>query len=188
MAEINLLQNRVHDTTFSSQRQSRGALVVLTIVLIVLGVAGGGLLFLARSLTDKSIQLQTQNTALQNQLNQEQPQLANAKTLQAQFANIRTLVDNHVYLTPLLEEVGKVTYAKAQFITLGFTSSGDVHIEGRVSDYSSLAKLILGLNSSTNFRNVRLLSVSPSAGEVNGFLFAIDMNAAPELFTKPKTP
>lgn len=188
MAEINLLQNRVHDTTFSSQKQSRSVLVLLTVILILLGVVGGGLMFLSQSLAEKSTQIQSQNTGLQTQLNQEQPQLANAKTLQAQFINLRTLFDNHVYLTPLLEEVGKVTYAKAQYVTLDFTNKGSVHLEGRVSDYRSLAKLILGLNSSSSFKNVRLLSVSPAPGEINGFMFAIDMEAAAEIFAKPQTP
>ena len=184
MPEINLLQNRINDTTFSSQRQSRGILAFLTVVLILLVGVGVGLMFLSKNLAKKSSDLDSQNMALQNQLDQEQAQIANAKTFQAQLSNVRTLVQNHVYLTPLLEEVGKVTYTKAQYVTLDVTSTGTVHLEGRVSDYASLAKLILGLNTSSNFKNVRLLSVTPSAGQVNAFLFAIDLDASKDLFLK----
>lgn len=184
MPEINLLQNRIKDTTFSSQRQSRGTLAVLTVILVLLVVVGVGFFFLSRSLNAKSAGLSTQNTALQGQLDQEQTQTANAKTLQAQMANIRTLVNQHTYITPLLEEVGKMTYNNSQYITIGINRNGNIHLEGRVPDYSSLAKLILGLNTSSNFNNVKLLSISPSSGAINSFLFAIDLNASSELFVK----
>ncbi len=184
MPEINLLQNRIKDTTFSSQRQSRSVLTALTVLLILLAVIGGGLLLLSKSLGNKSAELTSQNSALQAQLDQEQTQIAAAKTLQAQLTNVRTLVNGHTYLTPLLEEIGKMTYTKAQYVTLDITSNGSVHLEGKVPDYGSLAKFILGLNTSSNFKNVRLLSVAPSSGTVNSFVFAVDLVASSDLFVK----
>lgn len=184
MPEINLLQNRIKDTTYSSQKQSRNVLVGLTVTLILLAAAGGGLMFLSKGLAQKVSDTESQNAALRKQLNQEQSQLGSAKTLQAQMANLRTLVSNHVYLTPLLEEIGKMTYTKAQYVTLDVANTGTVHLEGRVADYTSLAKLILGLNSSSKFSNVRLLSVAPSSGQINAFLFAIDLNVSSDIFVK----
>jgi|SRR3989344_2256755 len=184
MPEINLLQNRIKDTTFSSQRQSRSVLAILTVILILLAVIGAGLLFLSQSLGKKASALSSQNTALQVQLDQEQNQITNAKTLQAQFTNVRTLVNNHTYLTPLLVEIEEMTYTRTQYVTLDVTNNGNVHLEGKVPDYTSLAKLILGLSSSSNFKNVRLLSVTPSAGAINAFVFAVDLTAATELFVK----
>ena len=184
MPEINLLQNRIKDTTYSSQRQTRSVLVVLTVILILLAAVGAGLLLFSKSLRQKLGDLASQNTALQAQLDKEQGQIASAKTLQAQFANVRTLVNNHTYLTPLLDEIGKMTYIRTQYVTLDITNNGNVHLEGKVPDYASLAKLILGLNTSNHFKNVRLLSVTPSAGAVNSFVFAIDLNASSGLFVK----
>lgn len=184
MPEINLLQNRVKDTTFAWQRQIKAVLAVLTLLLILLAVGGIGLMILGRQTNAQTDETTRQNASLQSDLTKQQNELGSAQQFQAQLANLKTLLKQHVFMTSLLDEIEKVTYVKAQYVTIDASNAGKVHLEGTVSDYNSLAKLILGLNSSEQFSNIELISVSPSSGATNGYIFSIDMEVAPAIFTK----
>jgi Tfp pilus assembly protein PilN len=185
MAEINLLQNRIHDTSgFAWKTQGRVVLAVFSALLVLFALGGGGLWFLNNKISGEVATVSAKNQELQTQLNEKQGQLGDAKTYQAQLSNLRSLLGNHVYITPLLDEIAKLTYVKAQYNTIDASDSGVVHLEGKVSDYASLAKLMLGLNTSSNFKNVRLLSVTPSSGKVNAYVFAIEFSVPSTIFTK----
>lgn len=184
MPEINLLQNRVKDTTYAWQNQFKLGVIILSLILIILAGGGAGLLILTKQTKAQADEVTRNNAQLQSNLTNQQKDLGAAKQFQAQLSNIRTLLDQHVYMTVLLDEIEKVTYVKAQFVTIDASNIGKVHLEGQVSDYTSLAKLILGLNSSDKFSNVKLLSISPSSGSVNSFIFSIDMDVASSVFVK----
>ncbi len=184
MAEINLLQNRLNDTTGAWKSQGRIVLSSLSILLVLFALSGGGFWYLNNKTEKQLADTGAKNQELQTQLNEKQNQLGNAKTYQAQLANLHTLLGSHVYLTPLLDEIAKMTYVKAQYTTIDVSDAGTVHLEGRVADYASLAKLMLGLNTSSNFKNVRLLSVTPSSGKVNAYVFAIEFSVPTAVFSK----
>jgi Tfp pilus assembly protein PilN len=184
MAEINLLQNRLKDTTNTGTRNGKIILVVLSVILIVLVGATAIIFFLNNSLQTQIAAASTTNQDLHKKLTDQQNTLGSAQTFQAQLANLRVLIRNHTYLSPLLDELSKVTYAKSQYVSFDVTDAGKIHVEGLVSTYTDLGKLLLGLSSSTQFKNVKLLSIVPSTGNTNGYLFSIDMSVAPDIFTK----
>jgi Tfp pilus assembly protein PilN len=182
MPEINLLQTRIHDNTFAWQRQSRLLLTILAVILVLLIGAGIGLILLTHKVNSDLTTQTADNHQIQTQLNQQQQTIGNAKTFQAQLANIKTLLNNHVYLSPVFNELSKMTYVKAQYVTIDVSDNGRIHLEGRVDSYASLGKLILGLNTSKKFSDLKLLSVQPTSGQIFGYVFAIDLTAAQDLF------
>ena len=184
MTEINLLQTRIKDRTFAWQRQVRTVLIFLAVILVLLGAGGGGLMFLTNQLTVEIQTVSADATKIQDQLNQDQKNIGDAKLFQAQVANIKTLLNNHVYLTPLFKEIGKMTYVKSQYVSINVSTTGKINLEGQVENYAGLAKLILGLSTSNQFKDVKLLSVNPGTGEVNGYAFSIELTAKPEIFFK----
>lgn len=185
MPEINLLQTRIKDHTLTWQRQVRLLLVSLVLLLILLTAGGGGLLFLSQRLTSQAQTVVEDNAKLQNELNQQQKNIGDAKIFQAQVSNIKTLLSNHIYLTPLFDELSKMTYTKAQYVTLDAQVGGKLHLEGQVDSYSALAKLILGLSTSKQFQDIKLLSINPATGQTYGYVFSINLTPNPELFLKP---
>lgn len=184
MQEINLLQNRVKDTTHTWQSQSKTLLTVLAVLLIIVVGATAVLFLLNNSLQKKIAAVVTNNQSLKVQLDSKQKDLTGAKAYQAQLTNLKTLVNNHIYLTPLLNELSKSTYQRAQYVTLDATDAGKIHLEGRVANYSDLGKLLLGLSTSAKFKDIKLLSVIPSTGTINAYVFAVDMSVLPEIFSK----
>lgn len=184
MPEINLLQNRVTNTGSAWKGQANLVLGILLALLILLGAGGAGLLILKGRVQAKVDGLTQQNTILQTNLTNQQKNLGSAKQFQAQLANVRVLLNQHVYMTILLAEIEKVTYAKAQYTSIDASNIGLIHLEGNVTDYTSLAKLILSLNSSEKFNDVRLMSINPSSGDTNNFQFSIDLKVDKEIFVK----
>lgn len=186
MAEINLLQNRLKDTTNVGARQNRLVLIILSGILIVLIGISAVLFFLNQSLQKQTEIARSTNNDLHLQLTQQQSKLGNATGFQAQLTNLRTLLNNHTYLSPLLDELSKVTYAKSQYINLDVAQTGKIHLEGRISSYTDLGKLILGLTTSLKFSQIKLLSAVPSTGLINGYIFSIDMGVSPDIFLTNK--
>ncbi len=185
MEEINLLQNRIKDTTFAWEKQGRVVLGFLWLILIaILGVSALLYVYNGKIQTDLDSANQKVET-LQKQLNQKQASLGDAKTFQAQLANIRTLLGSHIYISPVLDEISSSAFNKSQFSTIDLNQqTGKVHLEGMVGSYIDLGKLLLSLTTSDKFNSVKLLSVLPSNGQASGYHFSIDLLVAPELFTK----
>jgi Tfp pilus assembly protein PilN len=184
MADINLLQNQLKDTTLVAKKRTRVVVVLSALALILLVGVGGVLYFLTDSKNKETSALNTDNARLQQQINSGDQELTEAKQYQAQLSNIDVLLNNHIAMTPLLEEMGKYTYQRAQFLTVDVDEAvGKVHAEGLVESYENLGKLLLGLSVSGHFENVKLLSVAQAAGEGGGYTFSIDFFAQPELFS-----
>lgn len=184
MQEINLLQTKFKDTTLAWQKRTRILTLVLTIVLALI-LAGIVLITLINRQTSKRLEtLKTQNVQEQNNLNRRQNELTLAKSFQAQLHNLSYLTSNHVYWSAFFDELSKFTYIKAQYVSVDGDLSGKIHLEGIVGSYSDLGKLMLALNTSDKFDDVRLLSASPSSSEQAGYLFSIDLQVNKELFAK----
>lgn len=184
MEEINLLQNRVRDHSQLWQRQSKLIVGSLSVILaLLLGVAG--LFYLLGSSVQKNIEALNSETAkINDTMDAKKKTLGDATTFQAELANLKALYAQHTILSPLLDELGKATYQKVQFETLDVVGSSKIHIEGRVANYNDLGKMLLGFSTSPSFSDVKLSSVIPDTGQVVGYVFAIDMKANPNIFTK----
>lgn len=182
--EINLLENRIHDTSQVWQKQSKLIVTALAVILILLLGLGAILFFFRQSIIKQTDQIVTDNKSIQDEMSSKSANLTDATVLQAQFANLQTLINGHVYFSPLLSELSKVTYQRAQFLSLDMTPAGLVHIEGRIDNYNSLGKLLLGLSTSSKFSNVKLLSATPSTGANSGYFFSLNLNASTYLFSK----
>lgn len=189
MADINLLQNQLIDTTYVSYRRT---LIVfwVTIFILFFVVAGCvGYYFMTQTTNDKIGAIAHENTNLQNEINKQELGLKDAQAYQAQLSNIELLLKNHIYFSPLLAELEKYTYLRAQFHSVDvLQQTGRIHLEGSVESYNALGKLLLGLSTSPNFVNVKLLAVLPSAEKNSGYTFSIDMIGKPNLFTNNSTP
>ena len=185
MQEINLLQSRIKDTTYSWEKQSKIGLAILAGILILILGASAVFYFLTQSLDKQNSALTAANAKLQSELTQKSANLGNAKVFQAQLSNMKALLARHIYFSPFFDEIEKMTYQKAQYISLDADQdTGQVHLEGLVANYTDLGKLLLGLSTSGSFSNVKLLSAAPSSGAINAFTFSIDLTARNSIFNK----
>lgn len=183
MADINLLQNKLKDTTQTSSRRTSIFATISGLILLLLVGACVGLYFLTKDVKQKTESLMATNIDLKRQLNNQKQGLADAKAFQAQLSNIKLLLEHHISLSAVFDELGKFTYQRAQYVTLDVgEDSSRAHLEGRVTTYNDLGKLLLGLSLSPKFKDVRLLTISPSRDNLQGYAFVIDMNIVPDLF------
>lgn len=183
MPEINLLQNQLKDTTLVARKRTQLVVVLASLVLVLLLIVGGGLYLLTDKLNTQVTELTVDNAQLQDEINNGDKELTGAKTYQAQLSNLDLLLKNHISLTPFLEELGKYTYQKAQLTSVDVDQAiGKIHAEGVVGSYENLGKLLLGLSTSPNFSNVKLITVMAATTPAGSYNFSIDMTAASNLF------
>lgn len=186
MPEINLLQNQLKDTTNLSRHRTQMAVVVFAIILILIVAAGGALYFLTEQTRSQTEELVKENDKIKEEISKRDSTLAGAKTYQAQLSNVELLLKNHLYMSPLLEELSKYTYQGAKFLSFDVTQDiGKIHAEGIAENYEGLGKLMLGLSTSPNFNKVKLLATALSIDPKNpGVNFSIDMQASSNIFSK----
>ncbi|OGE74065.1 MAG: hypothetical protein A3I07_01290 [Candidatus Doudnabacteria bacterium RIFCSPLOWO2_02_FULL_42_9] len=190
MTDINLLQSQIKDTTVASTQRT-SMFVTLVVIIFIALVAGNVLLYLLTKTTEKqTAEVLEENNELQISINKVSKELDAAKSLQAKLANASMLLEKHTLTTPLLEELEKYTFIKSRYFAADFNKDNNkIHLEGNVPTYTDLGKLILGLSTSENFQNVKLLSVSDgsakaAAGSGKVYSFSIDMNVIPKIYTK----
>ena len=184
MQEINLLQNKIKDSSLNSLRRSKIINTALSVVLILEIGLFAAFFLMNRTTQAKYESVKLENSELQTELSEKQPDLVEAKALQAQLKNLRSLVEGHVYWSSFFDELSKHTLSRTQFMSLTGSLDGKIHLEGRVGSYADLGKMLLGLSTSTKISNVKLLSANPSTGQAAGFNFSLDFNIEPDLFIK----
>jgi hypothetical protein len=185
MAEINLLQNKVRDTTQVSSRRTVIVVWISSVLFVVLASAWGAMFYLTKKNTERHAELTAKNLEIQQQISSERSGVQNAQAYQAQLINIRQILDRHIMVSPVLIEMESYTYKSALYRNVSvFRETGRIHIEGMVGNYEDLGRLLLGLSTSDNFSNVTLLSVSASTGEdkSTGYVFSIDMDVNQSIF------
>jgi Tfp pilus assembly protein PilN len=183
--DINLLQNQLKDTTYVSVQRTKIVVWIGLVLLILLIGACVGLYLLKGQIDEKTSGLTESNSKLQLEVSSEQKGIGEAQAYQAQLSNISLLLKQHVFVSPLVDELAKYTYERAAYTSIDVTQgTGKIHIEGLVENYDGLGKLLLGLSTSPNFSNVKLLSILPSSAEKTGYLFSIDLYASSKMFSK----
>ncbi len=184
MQEINLLQNKVKDQTLSWERRNRFFLTLLTLVLILEILGGVGLYILTKTTMNDTQSVLQSNQDIQNAINSNQKDLANARGLQAQLKNIQLLLTNHIYWTSFLKNLYAATTKKTQYTGISAGTDGKVHLLGTAPTYTDIGKLILSLSTTENITSVKLTTVTPAEGKVFGYSFALDLKISSKLFTK----
>ncbi len=187
MADINLLQNKLKDSTVIASRRNSVFIWIAVLILLVLGGLGAWLYMLTDQVTTKNTELAVKNSQITKQISSASEDLGEAKIFQAKLENIDLLLDKHTYMSPLLDEIEKVTYVNSQYVNadISFLNENEIHLEGNANTYTDLGKLVLGLSTSKYFTNVKLLAVVPTTiGAKNGFHYSIDLTALPALLNK----
>lgn len=186
MQEINLLDNKLKDNSQVWQKRNQLLSTIFILVLILeLGLMAAFFL-LSKGLDNKIQDVITSNNNIQADINRSQENLSSAKGFQAQLKNVRTILDSHVYWSGFFEEVSNFTLKNLSYANFQGEINGKIHLEGVTESYTQLGKLILGLNSSDKFDEIKLLSVNPATGETSGYVFSIDLTASKELFIEQK--
>jgi Tfp pilus assembly protein PilN len=185
MQEINLLQNKVKDRTLRYERSNRVVIGLFTLVLLLEIGAYGGFYYLGINAKSQIAAIKTENTKIQNSMNNNQEQVKLAQGLQAQLKNIRTLLGGHVYWSSFLDQVAAVTPNKIQIHGInGSASDGKFHIEGVGQSYQDIGRLLLALSTSNKFTEVKLRSVGAASGSTFGYSFSMDVGVTPTIFKK----
>ena len=184
MQEINLLQNKLKDSTVVWEKRNKIIVNLLILILILEAVGIGAFMTLANQTDSKYQKLKSENQSRQTVLNQKQSNLTSAKVFQAQLKNLRFVTDSHIFWSSFFDELGKNTFNKSQFVSINVDTAGKVHLEGMVGSYNDLGKLMLGLSTWDKVSDVSLLSSNPSQSDVAGYVFSIDFKVSPEIFVK----
>ncbi len=173
--DINLLQNQVKDTTLIANRRNNFFLVITSLLVIVILVAGGLMYYLTQKASDEGSQLVSDNVKITEEISNVSDEVAAARIYQAKLSNIQILLNKHAIITPVLDELEKITYQKAQFLNADISIDNDrLHVEGTAPSYPDLAKLLLGLTMSKHYQKVKLMAVTTAP--TGGYQFSIEMN------------
>lgn len=186
MPEINLLKNELQEKgPFSF---GKTGLVSLYAVLGILGfemLLYLGLAIYQNRLEKNIARVEQQGIAVNAETGKIEKDRLKALSLQRSVNNLEVLLDNHIFWTPVFQELEKYTYKQARYDTLQ-VQYGDskLIISGVIPSYTDLGKLILGLRKSQNVRDVTLQGTALSEGGEAGYTFNMEVFFDPRLFLK----
>lgn len=185
MGEINLLNQR-DKTIYRSRLPHAGNKIPLWILIGLVAVemiVYGTLFSWKKSIDSEILKVQASVNQLDDKLNSSKVDINNAVAAQAALTSFSSLLDNHLHWTLLWSELGKVTLKKAHYISMqGTVVSDQFVVKGEVSNYTDLGKVILGLETSKNFSEVKLVSSSPAEGDKVGVQFEIQVTVKHSIF------
>ncbi|HYC79696.1 MAG TPA: hypothetical protein VEC17_01570 [Candidatus Binatia bacterium] len=182
MPEINLLQNKLNDNTDRWQKSGKAVNVVLVLIIVAEIIGGGAFYMMNKTAQENKLVLDQENLTIKQDLAELQNDLKDATGLQAQTKNIDTLLKNHVVWNAIIQEISDKTYRNSQYMQMTSDTTGRIHIEGMVSSYTDLGKMLLALNTSDKFDSVQLTASSPGTGGAAGILYAVEVKAKQSIF------
>src|SRR3989344_350508 len=163
MAEINLLQGANRKAALggslpnnSTLRRSGTGLLVFLIIFVLLEAAAYGGLWFYRSNSEKKIQ-ETENSvsAIDGNLASRRDEIDQAVSAQARIQTFDTLLARHIHWTEVWDELAATTLTIARFVSMeADTATNQFKVSGKVSTFSGLGKLLLGLETSEYFIDV----------------------------------
>lgn len=186
MQEINLLQNKLKDTTNKWEKSNRTINIVLGLVLVAELVIGGMFFMLAKSAQDTKVALDKENTQIQTSLDRMEDELAAAKGFQAQTKNIESLILSHVIWSEIIDSMAASTFKASRYLNMSSATTGVMSIEGVTANYTDLGKTMLALETNPNLLSVKLLSTAPADEEESGVNFTIETIAKQDVFLNKK--
>jgi Tfp pilus assembly protein PilN len=187
MAEINLLKSELQARSkFSLSRASRVALYVVIVLLVLEGLLYGLIFFYERQVRKNILALDQENASTDFEIGKTEKDRLEAISFQTRLGNLKTLLDSHLFWSELLKELERVTYRGAQFTALGGDEGEQkLIISGSVPSYKDLAKLMLGLTTSPQVKDVVLGSSGLEKGTEGGYGFTLEVTFNPSVLSKP---
>ena len=152
--------------------------------LLVLELAAwGGILVYRKSVDSKNNDAQIQVDLLEEKISGKKAALTPAVQAQAALSSFKDLLEKHIHWSKVWNELGRVTLKTVTFTGISATTAENTFlVDGEVPDFTTLGKVLLGLETSENFEAVTLISTQPSEGEIVAVMFTISIKAKPALF------
>lgn len=183
--EINLLQDKIKGPLYQWSHKQNMIIVILFAVLIIIAAGFGGLMGLNTGKAKQIDQVKQENADIAGELAKSKSSLTDAISYQAQIENLKVLLDNHIYFSAAIKETTSFMYKSIKVDMISIELSGKTHVQGSATSYAEIGKYLLGLYSSENISDVKLLSTSPTQGEESGYKFSVDFLLAPKAFQNP---
>lgn len=188
MSEINLLAKSDYGTGKAGSAGENANRLWISILasIFVLAILGyGALLFYERSLKKQQQAVDQEVTRIDFEIGKIDEERQTAISYQRRLKNFRTLLDRHIFWTVVLEELSKYTYKPVSYDSLDADiTEHKLLVSGVAPSYADLAKLMLGLKTSANIEDVKLVSSGQSLSEQVGLTFDIDIIFNPKLLKK----
>lgn len=187
MREINLLQPEKQKkfSNLPTVVENGRIVLALTILLVAELAVFGGFLFLNFRLSKEIADTSAGIAEIDAKLTNPDPQLAEAIKAQAALRAVGALLDGHRHWTNVWKELSRVTYKNSQYISLNATlETNKFSVNGRSPSYTDLGKLILGLQTSPEFTDIKLLESGPISERETGIKFSISVSYKPAFITK----
>jgi hypothetical protein len=186
MAEINLLKNSQQDRPKFSLEGSNptGLYVALTILVLELLLYAG--LFGYNLQVHRQIQaVQERGAQVDTKVSQNNNNRQQAVAAQARLANLQTLLNTHLGWSAVFGELENVTYKLANFTDLQVRETGNtLLISGNAPTYTDVAKVIIGLQTSSKILDVTLVTSGQSQITGSGYTFNLEVTFDPKLLLK----
>lgn len=191
MGEINLLQpGKKSKFEVHAPAGSGSFLLWSLIILMALELAGFGALFFMRKRVDaKTAGQQAQIAELDGKINSRRDELKAAVTDQGMLTSFSSLLDSHIRWSSVWKTLGEYTLKVVQYLNIETTAEQDKFVvSGRVSNFTEVGKLLLGLQASENFTKVELMNTKSGEAGQTGIEFQISITLKRDLLVPPVVP
>lgn len=184
--EINLLRNELKERgPLKFAGKSYVPLYLALGVLALEAAAFGGLTYYQTTINREINAAEMDEAELDFEMRQTDAALKEAVGYQARLANFKTLLDTHIFWSPVFEELGNYTYKLVSYDTFqGDTQKNRIVVTGTAPTYRDIAKLILGLKKTDKFTDISFQAGGASKGDKAGFGFLLDIGLDPKLLSK----
>ncbi len=186
MPEINLLKNEFREI-FPGPWSGRGLVsLYIALGLVVLEILVYGFLGFYDQRLKKFTNTYEQDAAgVEFEIGKIQEERLRAISFQSRLKNLETLLDQHLFWSAVFGELEKVTLKQAVYNSLQVDEAEHKFIlAGIVPSYTELAKLILGLKTSTYVQDVVLRSSGLAQATESGYAFNLEVTFDPQLLLK----
>jgi len=188
MAEINLLRGEkkhVQHGDFKIPGTGKPLIWFLLAVLLLTLAVYGVFYFLDGKTISELASVNGRIAQVEKNMSDPPPEFKDAIKAQSALNEISGMLDRHIYWTNVWEELGRNTLKTARYFSLSATTENSIFvIDGTVDNYSELGKLMLGLQGSSRFKDVQMISSGPGKGEATGVEFSLAVEYKPDLLLK----
>lgn len=186
MAEINLLKNELQEKgPFSFGPPGLMSVYIVVSIIALEILLYSGLAFYQRYVENKARDVEKQAMDMDLEIKKMEASRLAAISFQRRVNNLQFLLNNHVFWTPVFDELEKYTYKGARYQTLQVDQSKrELLVSGTIPSYTELGKLMLGLKQSANVSNVTLNATGATQSGEAGYEFTMQISFDSKLLTK----
>lgn len=157
----------------------------LAAVLCLTLAAYGVFYFLDAKVVSELASINSQIARAEQSMSSPSSEFRAAIKAQSALNELSGMLDRHVYWTNVWDELARNTLKTAQYLSISATMENSQFVlDGMVENYNQLGKLMLGLQGSSKFKDVQLVSSGPGKGEAIGVEFSIAVEYKPDLLLK----